>query len=108
MTQFDEKTIRETAYYIWKNNGCPANSSTHDWNAAIEQLEQRDALSTAKQISSVYKAALSGFFMEKVQLLFATCRSSVMLAYLEGGCYGYFAERNFVGISSPLVWRAGI
>ena len=43
MTQFDEKTIRETAYYIWKNNGCPANSSTHDWNAAIEQLEQRDA-----------------------------------------------------------------
>ena len=41
MTQFDEKTIRETAYYIWKNNGCPANSSTHDWNAAIEQLEQR-------------------------------------------------------------------
>lgn len=56
MTQFDEKTIRETAYYIWKNNGCPANSSTHDWNAAIEQLEQRDALSTAKQISSVYKA----------------------------------------------------
>lgn len=57
MTQFDEKTIRETAYYIWKNNGCPANSSTYDWNAAIEQLEQRDALSTAKQISSVYKAA---------------------------------------------------
>ena len=40
MTQFDEKTIRETAYYIWKNNGCPANSSAHDWNAAIEQLEQ--------------------------------------------------------------------
>lgn len=28
-----------------------------------------------------------------------------MLAYLEGGCYGYFAEGNFVGISSPLVWR---
>ena len=57
MTQFDEKTIRETAYYIWKNNGCPANSSTHDWNAAIEQLEQRDALSTAKQISAAYLAS---------------------------------------------------
>lgn len=54
---------------------------------------------------AVLNPALSGFFMEKVQLLFATCRSSVMLAYLEGGCYGYFAERNFVGISSPLVWR---
>ncbi|MFR2532237.1 MAG: hypothetical protein ACLS9L_01390, partial [Alphaproteobacteria bacterium] len=57
---------------------------------------------------AVLNPALSGFFMEKVQLLFATCRSSVMLAYFEGGCYGYFAERNFVGISSPLVWRAGI
>ena len=54
---------------------------------------------------AVLNPALSGFFMEKVQLLFATCRSSVMLAYLEGGCYGYFAERNFVGIFSPLVWR---
>ncbi len=54
---FDEKTIRETAYYIWKNNGCPANTSTQDWNAAIEQLEQKDALATAKQISSLYQAA---------------------------------------------------
>lgn len=54
---FDEKTIRETAYYIWKNNGCPANTSAQDWSAAIEQLEQRDALATAKQISSLYQAA---------------------------------------------------
>lgn len=54
---FDEKTIRETAYYIWKNNGCPANTSAQDWNAAIEQLEYRDALATAKQISSLYQAA---------------------------------------------------
>ena len=54
---FDEKTIRETAYYIWKNNGCPANTSAQDWNAAIEQLEHRDALATAKQISSLYQAA---------------------------------------------------
>ena len=54
---FDEKTIRETAYYIWKNNGCPANTSAQDWSAAIEQLEQRDDLATAKQISSLYQAA---------------------------------------------------
>lgn len=35
---FNEDAIREAAYYIWKNAGCPANSSLHDWNAAIEQL----------------------------------------------------------------------
>ena len=33
-----EQAIAEAAYYIWKNNGCPANTSLSDWNAAINQL----------------------------------------------------------------------
>lgn len=38
MYNFNEDAIREAAYYIWKNNGCPANSSLSDWDAAINQL----------------------------------------------------------------------
>lgn len=55
MTHFNEKMIQETAYYIWKNNGCPANTSAKDWNAAIELLERKDALDTARQISAMYR-----------------------------------------------------
>lgn len=38
MYKFNEDAIREAAYYIWKNNGCPANTSLSDWDAAINQL----------------------------------------------------------------------
>lgn len=48
-----ENAIREAAYYIWKNNGCPANTSLSDWNAAINQLSSMATLnSAAKKISS--------------------------------------------------------
>lgn len=57
MANFDEKTIQETAYYIWKNNGCPGNSCASDWNSAIELLERKDALATANKISSMYRTA---------------------------------------------------
>lgn len=40
----NEDAIREAAYYIWKNNGCPANTSVQDWNAAINQLSAYAAL----------------------------------------------------------------
>ncbi len=38
MKNLNENAIREAAYYIWKNAGCPANTSLQDWNAAIQQL----------------------------------------------------------------------
>lgn len=38
MYNFNEDAIREAAYYIWKNNGCQANTSLSDWDAAINQL----------------------------------------------------------------------
>ena len=48
-----ENAIREAAYYIWKNNGCPANTSLSDWNAAINQLSSMATLnSAAKKVSS--------------------------------------------------------
>lgn len=55
MSQFDENTIRETAYYIWKDNGCPAGTCHEDWNAAIELLERKDVMRTLGTVSSLYK-----------------------------------------------------
>lgn len=48
MNKFNENAIREAAYYIWKNNGCPANTSTQDWNDAINQLSAMAALSDVR------------------------------------------------------------
>ena len=41
MNKFTDQEIAETAYYIWKNNGCPANTQVQDWEAAIRQLSAR-------------------------------------------------------------------
>lgn len=57
MSGFDEKIVQETAYYIWKNNGCPANSCSNDWNAAVEMLEMKNALAMAGKVSGLYKNA---------------------------------------------------
>ena len=48
MKNFNENAIREAAYYIWQNNGCPANTSLQDWNAAINQLSNAASLSNKK------------------------------------------------------------
>lgn len=56
MKNFNEDLIRETAYFIWQNNGCPANTSLQDWNAAINLLNGQANLSSkktaAKKVSS--------------------------------------------------------
>ena len=54
MYKFNEDAIREAAYYIWKNNGCPANTSLSDWDAAINQLTANAGccLKAPKKISS--------------------------------------------------------
>ena len=55
MYNFNEDAIREAAYYIWKNNGCPSNSSLSDWDAAINQLSAKASypLKAPKKASSV-------------------------------------------------------
>ncbi len=56
MYNFNEDAIREAAYYIWKNNGCQANTSLSDWDAAINQLSAQnsfDLKAPKKKASSI-------------------------------------------------------
>ncbi len=55
MYNYNEDAIREAAYFIWQNNGCPANSSLSDWDAAINQLYNKPSISlkAPKKSSSV-------------------------------------------------------
>lgn len=53
MKNLNENAIREAAYYIWQNNGCPSGTSLQDWNLAIQQL------TSANKNSSLLKTASS-------------------------------------------------
>ncbi len=48
MNAYNQKAIEEAAYFIWKNSGCPANSSLQNWNAAVDQIATMEALDLAK------------------------------------------------------------
>ncbi len=57
-----EQAIAEAAYFIWKNNGCPMNTSTQDWYAAINQL---NSLYNSKKTSLSSKGLLSSLTSKK-------------------------------------------
>ena len=38
MSNLNENAIREAAYYIWQNSGCPSGKDEQFWAMAIEQL----------------------------------------------------------------------
>lgn len=63
----NEDAIREAAYYIWKNAGCPANSSLQDWNAAIEQLSSCNCSkkNTASKTTSIKTSTLKAAALKK-------------------------------------------
>lgn len=72
MTNFNENAIREAAYYIWKNNGCPANTSAHDWNEALNQLNALSALSTAKTTAKKISAKSAASILNKAKVVAAS------------------------------------
>ncbi len=37
-TKYNENSVREAAYYCWKNAGCPSGQDEYFWNMAINQL----------------------------------------------------------------------
>lgn len=38
MANINENAIREAAYYIWQNAGCPSGKDEYFWSMAVEQL----------------------------------------------------------------------
>ena len=50
---YNEQAIREAAYYIWQNAGCPNGQDEYFWSMAVEQLSKCcDKSSCAKKTSS--------------------------------------------------------
>ena len=49
----NEQAIREAAYYIWQNAGCPSGQDEYFWSMAVEQLSKCcNKSSCAKKSSS--------------------------------------------------------
>lgn len=38
MVNYNENAVREAAYFIWQNAGCPAGRDQEFWTMAVEQL----------------------------------------------------------------------
>ncbi len=75
MNNFSNKAIAEAAYYIWKNNGCPANTQTQDWNAAINQLSAMAAVKTvSKKLSSARTLAAKSISLKPAKASAASAK----------------------------------
>lgn len=49
----NEQAIREAAYYIWQNAGCPSGQDEYFWSMAVEQLSKKcNKSSCAKKSTS--------------------------------------------------------
>lgn len=54
---YNENAIKEAAYYIWQNAGCPSGMETQHWAMAIEQLN--NCKCSSKSCSSSKKCSTS-------------------------------------------------
>lgn len=57
MVNYNENAIREAAYYIWQNAGCPNGKDQEFWSMAVEQLNGCNKSSCSK--SSAKKSTSS-------------------------------------------------
>ena len=63
----NENAIREAAYFIWENAGCPAGNDEYFWAQAVEQINgkgkcaAKSSVSSAKKTSSLLKKTSSSF-----------------------------------------------
>ena len=53
----NEQAIREAAYYIWQNAGCPSGQDEYFWSMAVEQLSKKCSKSSCAKKSSSVKVA---------------------------------------------------
>ncbi len=52
MSKNNEQAIREAAYYIWQNAGCPQGQDEYFWSMAVEQISKNNKSSAKKTVSS--------------------------------------------------------
>lgn len=53
MVKKNENAIREAAYYIWENSGCPCGNDDYFWALAIEQFnDEKSSKKTSCKCSS--------------------------------------------------------
>lgn len=60
MVKNNEQAIREAAYFIWQNAGCPQGQDEYFWSMAVEQFNNKSSsakASSAKKCSSSKKCA---------------------------------------------------
>ena len=48
----NEQAIREAAYYIWPNAGCPFGQDEYFWSMAVEQLSKKCTKSSCAKKSA--------------------------------------------------------
>ena len=61
----NEQAIREAAYYLWQNAGCPNGQNEYFWSLAVEQISKncnksntkKASLSLSKKTSSTKKSS---------------------------------------------------
>ena len=54
---YNEKYIREAAYYNWQNAGCPNGKDEYFWTMAINQLYGNNSCSNSSSACSNKKSA---------------------------------------------------
>lgn len=54
---YNENAIREAAYYLWQNAGCPNGNDQQYWAMAIEQLSCNNSCNCTKSSSSSKKCS---------------------------------------------------
>ncbi len=62
---YNEQAIREAAYYIWQNAGCPNGQDEYFWSMAVEQLSKCCKKSSCAK-KSVSKPASKSSNVKKV------------------------------------------
>ena len=49
MSNCNENYIKEAAYYLWQNAGCPSGQDEKFWSMALEQYSSYSCSSTSKK-----------------------------------------------------------
>ena len=57
MVNSNENAIREAAYFLWQNNGCPSGRDQEFWAMAVDQLNSKSSCkSSQKNLAQALKS----------------------------------------------------